>query len=67
MVGDGQVADAATAAFQQYWEANAALCGSVLVPPPPLDHYFGPYSFDFLKRTSVSLITSSVTGCLGLQ
>ena len=36
MVGDGQVADAATAAFQQYWEANAALCGSVLVTHPPL-------------------------------
>ena len=31
MVGDGPAADAATAEFQQYWESNAALCGSVLV------------------------------------
>ena len=34
MVGDGPEADAATAAFQHYWEANAALCGSVLVRCP---------------------------------
>ena len=38
MVGDGDRADAATREFRDYWEANAALNGSVLVPAEPAWH-----------------------------